>query len=213
MRQPRAAAYLGIDVYEWIQLVESTRDAHRLRAEYRRIAREVARSPFGGTFPDGPWAYYEAMSEPWYPASGRYSLGSGSEVVPETDEGTFNGQLWRKARSIYWVDIDQAPAKTDAAYTSALSFYERQAVRDDYTWTWKDNEFSRQEFVTTIARYNSATRDVRGTLGVILANHLVSAIDAFATVRIRSARAADGSQRIDVTVPFEAFGKRRSGGR
>lgn len=208
MREPRAAAYLGLELYEWIQLVESTRDGHRLRAEYRRIAREIARQPFGGTFPDGTWAYYEAMSEPWYTASGRFNLGTDATVVPETDESTFNGALWLKARGIYWVDVNVAPARTDPSYQRALDFYTGQAVRDEFQWTWRNAQISQADYANTIKRYNTATRDVRNTLGVILANHLVSSIDALATVRIRQSRGPVGERRYDVSIPLDAFGRR-----
>lgn len=207
MRQPRAAAYLGVEAYEWIQLLESTRNVRHLRGEYRRIAREVARSGVAGPRPDGNWAYYEAMEE--YGASGRFSLGTTADLVPETDEATFNGALWRKARSLYWVNADVPPPKTDPSYQSAVAFYLDQAVRDDFAWTWRNAQISQAEYASTIARYNTATRDVRNALGIILANHLVSAIDAFSTVRIRHARGTRGEQRFEVIVPLEAFGRRR----
>jgi hypothetical protein len=207
MRQPRGAAYFGLEVYEWIQLLESTRDAQRLRDENRRIALEEARSSLGGGRPDGSWPYYEAMEE--YTESGRFDLGGATGVVPEADEATFNGALWRKAREIYWLDADVPPARTDATYQRALDFYVSQAVRDEYAWTWRNAEISRTDYQNTIAHYNTTTRDIRTTLGIILANHLVSGIDAFAAVRIRRARGASGALRIVVTVPFEVFGRRR----
>jgi hypothetical protein len=208
MRQPRAAAFLGIEAYEWIQLLESTRNAHDLRSEYRRIAREVARSNVKGPRPDGSWAYYESMEE--YPASGSFNLGTGADIVPETDETTFNGALWRKARGIFWVDADSPPPRTDASFQKALDFYLDQAVRDEFAWTWKNAQISQAEYSNTILRYNRATRDVRNALGIILANHLVSGIDALATVRIHQSRTADGARRIEVTVPLGTLAPKRS---
>lgn len=206
MRQPRGAAYFGLEIYEWIQLLESTRDAHRQRDEYRRIAREVARRGVDGPRPDGSWPYYEAMEE--YVESGRFDLGGAAGIVPEPDETTFNGALWRKAREIYWIDADAPPPRTDATYQRALDLYTEQAVRDEFAWTWRNAEISRTDYKNTIAHYNLTTSDIRTTLGIILANHLVSGIDAFAAVRIRRARDAAGAQRIDVSVPLEVFGPR-----
>jgi hypothetical protein len=210
LRQPRAAAYLGLEVFEWIQLLESRREAHRLRGEYRRLAREVARNPFGGARPDGSWPYYEAMEE--YAASGAFSVSAG-DIVPEPDETTFNGVLWRKARTLYWIDADQAPPRSDPSFQRALDWYTRQAIRDEFAWTWRNAEISRADYQATIGHYNGATRDVRAALGIILANHLVSGIDAFAAVRLRRDRGPSGEQRIDVTVPLEVFGPRRGPGR
>jgi hypothetical protein len=208
LRQPRAAAYLAVETYELLQLFEARRNKTRLRNEFHRTAREVARGPnFGGPLADGAWPYYEAMEEKI--ESGRFSLGTGGAIIPEPDEATFNGELWLKARSIYWDFPDVPPAPTDSAYLRAIAFYASQAVRDDFRWSWRNAEMMYNGYKGTIARYNASTRDARAAMGIIIANHLLSGIDAFASVRLRRASGADGVNRVDVTIPFERFGPRR----
>jgi hypothetical protein len=203
LRQTRGVAYLAAEAYAWVQAIEYRREANRRRADYHRTAREVARAPFGATR-DTSWAYYETLEERI--ESGRYSLTPGS-VTPETDTSTYNGLVWFHARALYW-DPNTPLPPSDPRYQKALAEYEARAVKPDFAWSWRDQQLQWDIYKADIARENQLSRDLTVTLVVIGANHLVSAIDALASVRLRQSRGPSGESRIEATVPWPALGHR-----
>lgn len=204
MREPHGAAYLAAEVYAWIQFAEGRRDRDRFRDEFRRLAREVARRDFGGAA-DGPWSYYESLTE--VASSGRYNASNGPTLVPETDTATFNGQQWQKARELFFGGRDVATPTTDPRYAQAIAFYDSTAVHEGYRWSWIGQQLSWTSYKDAIARKNQATRHMNRVLGIVLANHLVSSIDALATVRVRRSVGPDGSTRYEAIVPWAPFGR------
>ena len=204
LRQTRGVAYVAAEAYAWVQALEFRREANRSRAEYRRSATNVARAPFGATR-DTSWAYYEALEERI--ESGRYNATPGGPLTPETDTSTYNGNTWYQLRALYWDPETQIPT-ADPRYQRALRDYEVRAVKDDFRWSWRNRQIEWDVYKNDIARENQLSRDVTMTLVVIGANHLVSAIDALASVRLREFRGPQGEQRIEATVPWPRFGRR-----
>ena len=201
MGQTRGVAYLAAETYAVLQRLEAARTARARRSDYHRLAFEVARRRFGGVA-EGPWSYYEAIYD--FPASGMYNRTPGATLTPESDATTFNGAQWLKARELYWEDPTVAPPPSDARYQRAIDFYQKSAWGDGYLWTFEDQLLKWEEYKSTIVRENQATREMTATAGVVLANHLLSAIDALATVRLRrtSTAAGPGQTRIEATVPW-----------
>jgi hypothetical protein len=70
-------------------------------------------------------------------------------------------------------------------YESALAYYRANAIPDDYIWSWGNNRLEQEEFQETIARSDAAFRAATRMMGVILANHIVSAVDALVLARVK----------------------------
>jgi hypothetical protein len=183
MGQQRSVGYLVAEGYLIIQQVRARRDANGDRDAYRALAFEVARKPFGGERPVGGWDYYESMEK--YLESGAYDRLPGGALDPETDETTYNGARWLLARETYWLNPAVAPAVGSPEYQRALAFYQSRAVRPAFQWSWRDAQLERDVYAQTIASANRSGQRAVNYVGLIGANHLVSLIDAYVSVRVR----------------------------
>ncbi|MDQ8162331.1 MAG: hypothetical protein P3C10_07065 [Gemmatimonadota bacterium] len=181
--QQRSVGYLVAEGYLLLQQVRARRDANRERDAYRTLAFEVARSPFGGERPRGSWSYYESMEQ--YLESGAFDRIPGGALDPETDETTYNGARWLLARETYWLNPAAPPAMGSPEYQRALSFYQSKAVPDAYRWSWRDARLQQDVYAQTIASANRGAQRAVNYAGLVGANHLVSLIDAYVSVRIR----------------------------
>ena len=200
MRQTRAAGYAALELYTWLQFAESRRDARRARGEYRRIARDIARQPCAAPCPDGDWDYYERLENPDFVGSGRFDVVPGGELDPETTDSTYNGLIWTRARQLFFGGMASLPT-TDPAYQRALAYYRQHAYGDAYLWSWRDRQNLLGEYRLTIKRQNSADRAVTNAMGVLIANRMLSLVDAFVTVRVRRL-GPDGRSELSATVPW-----------
>lgn len=181
--QQRSVGYLVAEGYLLLQQVRARRDANREREAYRTLAFEVARSPFGGERPRGSWNYYESMEK--YLESGAFDRVPGGALDPETDETTYNGARWLLARETYWLNPAVPPAVGSPEYQRALAFYQSRAVPDAYRWSWRDARLQQDVYAQTIASANRGVQRAVNYAGLVGANHLVSLIDAYISVRIR----------------------------
>jgi hypothetical protein len=213
--QQRSVAYAVAEAYIIIQALSAQRDADRQRAQYQTLAADVARAQFGGSRPIGPWVtYYEPMEK--YLESGAYSLVRGATVVPETDESTYNGARWLLARQTFWRDASMPPATTSPEYARALAAYVKDAVTDEYRWSWRDAQLQWDVYRQIIASKNRSYQRANNYVGLVVANHLVSMVDAYVSVRIRRFGGAglaglrfDGVRSEIASVGDPAFGVRR----
>ncbi|WP_411281803.1 hypothetical protein [Gemmatimonas sp.] len=183
MGQQRGVGYLVAEGYLLLQQVRARRDANRDRDAYRALAFNVARQPFGGERPRGSWDYYESMEK--FLESGAFDRDPGGAVDPETDETTYNGARWLLARETYWVNADVAPARSSPEYQRALAFYQSRAVPTAYQWSWRDAQLEKDVYGQTIASANRSVQRAVNYVGLVGANHLVSLIDAYVSVRVR----------------------------
>lgn len=183
MGQQRSVGYLVAEGYLLLQQVRARRDANRDRDAYRALAFDVARQPFGGERPRGNWDYYESMEK--YLESGAFDRIPGGAIDPETDETTYNGARWLLARETYWLNPAVAPALGSPEYQRAIAFYQSRAVPAAYRWSWRDAQLQRDVYAQTIASANRSVQRAVNYVGLIGANHLVSLIDAYVSVRVR----------------------------
>jgi hypothetical protein len=207
LRQQRGIVYLAAEGYLILRAFGARRDARRERDAYREIARTVARESFGADRPDAAWEYYERLQ--FVLESGAYNRTPGAALSPETDPATFNGSIWRLARETFWRDPDVAPDPSSSEYQGAIAFYERRAVGESFRWSWRDAQLEQDLYRQTIERSNDASRQARQMVGLLLANHALSLVDAYVSVRLRVFGETDGvSQRVGVAgqlplaVPF-----------
>ncbi|HET7459479.1 MAG TPA: hypothetical protein VFJ74_17635 [Gemmatimonadaceae bacterium] len=213
--QDRFLPYLALEAYAWLKYVSDSREGSRQRAEYRRLARTVARSQFSSNPPNGNWEYYERMEH--YVESGVYDVVPGGALEPEPDTTTFNGSVWLLARETYWEDPSVAPDPASPAYASAIAFYRQRAVSANYRWSWRDAQLEQDLFRRTIARSNDFYRRAAEDLGVVIANHVLSTVDSYVTVRLRSRRGGrlvgpggvpgDGADGYDLSVRLPLPGR------
>jgi hypothetical protein len=193
LRQQRGIVYIAAEGYLILRAIGAQRDARRERDAYREIARTVARSSFGAERPDGAWEYYERLQHVL--ESGAFNLTPGAALTPESDPATFNGAMWRLARETFWRDPDVAPAPTSPEYQRALEFYQRRAAGETFRWSWRDAQLEQDLYRQTIDRSNDASRQARQMVGLLLANHALSLVDAYVSVRLRVFGHTDGASR------------------
>jgi hypothetical protein len=150
----------------------------------------VARAPYSTVRPNGNFEYYERMTH--YPEAGRYDLVAGGGIEPETDSTTYNGAMWLLARRTYWADPSSPPDTTSAEWQRAVAFYRARAYDQLYRWSWTNAPVEYAAFIGLISKSNDANRRALQDLGVIIANHVLSTVDAYITVRLRRGADAQG---------------------
>lgn len=196
LRENRALAYIAVESYSVLEYRAQLTEAKRDRNRYREMANDVARRFFEGARPIGPFEYYESLEK--YVESGTWDRIPGGDIDPELDEATFNGSIWLLARETYWTDPNLTPPVESAAYANAVNLYLRRAVQPEYRWSWRDAALEHDLYRRSIKRSNDAYRRGREQLGILLANHLLSMADAFATVRLRYLPPQNGVSHVNV---------------
>lgn len=179
--QKRAVAYAALEVGLWALWGNRRLAASHSRDAYRDLAWTEARSH---TAPrqEGAWAYYENMSH--WRTSGAFDGDPGAAgIQPEQDPATYNGSVWSLAEGLY-IPPGTTPPESDPAYQRALAYYEAHAYGTAFLWDWsgKDGQMSRYQALIEESdhRFSQAT----AALGAVLANHLLSGIDAYLSARV-----------------------------
>lgn len=208
--QDRGAVYLAAEIYLVSRFLRFDREAGREAERFQALAYDVARRPFSPTRRDTVFEYYEQMER--FVESGRYDSDPGSAFVPESDPGTYNGSVWLLARRTFWEDPDVPPDPTSPQYWRALQFYQARAVGPEFLWSWRDHALEHQVFRETIRRSDDGFRRAQNQVGLLLANHVVSAVDALISSRLAAAtgRPAElhttvgprGSARVRLSIAF-----------
>jgi hypothetical protein len=208
LRQDRFVAYLTVEAFALLQYAVNHREGERQQAAYRGLARTVSRAYYGPVRPDGDFEYYERMEH--FVESGVYDETPGAtQLHPEDDPTTYNGSVWLFARQTFWDDPNVSPDTASAAYKNALAFYTRRAVRPQFQWSWRNAQLEQDLFRRTIRASNDAFRKSVQDLGLVIANHVLSTVDAYISVRVRSG----GPDRYDVEVTLPLPSGRSRGDR
>ena len=184
-RKDRGMVYLAAEAFFLTRFLQLTHDGRRGADRYRDLAYFVARRGFApATRRDTVFEYYEQMER--FTASGEYSRNPdpNGAVIPENDPATYNGSVWALAQRTYFPDPNNPPPTDSKDYLDALTFYSSHAVGPDFRWSWRDAALEQQEYRATIRASDDAFRSAQGQLGLLLANHLVSAIDALISTRL-----------------------------
>lgn len=181
--QDRYVAYVALETFAWIRFAAEAREGRRQRQAYRGLANRVARAFYTDRFPTGTFDYYERMQH--FVESGAYDLTPDDPVLqPERDTTTYNGAVWLLARRTFWVHPDSAPPPESPAYRTAERFYVDRAVTPDFQWSWRDAQLEHDLYRRTISLSNEAYRRSVQALGVVLANHVLSMVDSYVTLRL-----------------------------
>ncbi|MBI4410399.1 MAG: hypothetical protein HY561_11865 [Gemmatimonadetes bacterium] len=184
----RWVPYTAVEAWAWARFLDRRSEGLDLERRYRDLAWSVARRVSRGPRRDGEFEYYEALMR--FGASGAFDadpLRGG--LQPELDEQTFNGSTWALARALFLrAGADTVPP-TAPEYQKALEYYQEHAIAPEFAWAWGENGLEQQVFGRLIGESDEARRAATRVLGLILANHVVSAVDALVSSRLRAARA------------------------
>ena len=198
--QDRALAYLAVEAYGWLRYASDVREARRQRAGYRDLAARVARANLSDARPLGDFEYYERMEH--YVESGVFDASAEDGVQPETDPESYNGFIWLRARTTFWEDPTTPPPVGSDAYAAAIDYYTGRAITPEFRWSWRNAQLEQDVFRRTISRSNEAFRRSIQDLGVIIANHALSTVDAYVTVRLRHAGTLGEGLAIEASIPM-----------
>ena len=175
-RQGKARKWIfaGLEVAAWSVYFERRSAGGALRNDYRDFAWEEGRLQ-AGTRVDGDFNYYETLSK--WNRSGAFDRDAGlSGLQPEEDPATFNGTIWVRAQSIF-LGGDGPPG--DAGFAQALEYYEARAYEIEFLWDWSRRPADRARLGELISESDSRFVQATTAVGIVIANHLVSAVDAF----------------------------------
>jgi hypothetical protein len=206
--QDRFVGYLSVEGFLWIRYLTDRRAGIDARNAYRDIALRVSRAGFPGAKPQGNFEYYERM-EHWI-ASGTYDSDPTDGFTPETDSTTFNGKMWSIARTTYWSDPKTPPPVGSPAYEAALQFYRQNAVTADFAWSWRNAPLHQDVYRRSVRASNNGFRHAAQDIGAVIANHVLSTVDAYISLRLRLGDATDGGESdigIGATLPFETISR------
>ncbi len=188
----RFVVYAAVEAFSWWNYGKAVRDQANQETNSKILARRVGRAHFTtgspDALPDAPWAYYEQMRD--YLESGQYSLATTGEVVPETDVTTYNGFRWQLALS------------TNSTRAAALVQYKNEAIKPEYEWSWRNAQLQFDLFSQTTFKRNDAANAATRALLVIGANHVLSMVDAFTTLRLRARTEADGRTSVGASIQW-----------
>ena len=205
LSQDRFVAYMAAEGFAWLRYRADAREGRRQRDAYRALALRVARRYYPDPRPVGDFEYYERMEH--YIESGVFDQFPGGDIEPETDTLTFNGAMWLLARRTYWPDPDVPPPRESTAFDNAMIFYQGRAVTPEFRWSWRNAQLEQDLFRRTIARSNDAFRRSIQDLGLVIANHALSTVDAYVTLRLRHRTVPDEALEMSATVPWPSFGR------
>jgi hypothetical protein len=178
----RGLIYLASESYVLSRFLQLSLAAHRGARRYRDLAFTVARRGFTSVRRDTVFEYYEMMEK--FTASGEFDRDPGPGFLPEPDPTTYNGSVWLLARRTFWTDPQTPPPPTSPEYQQALQFYRTHAVGPDFRWSWQGASLEQEEFRATIRSSDDTFRRAQSQLGLLLANHVTSAIDALISTRL-----------------------------
>ena len=181
--QNRKWLYLALEVAGWALWAERRAAAYDYRDRYRDYAWERARIQSGQRI-DGDFEYYERLTQ--WTRSGAFDVDPASAgVQPEMDAATYNGSIWSLASDIH-LPPGPLPPETDPAYRAAVAYYESRAYGTALLWDWTAGSGSMQELGRLIEESDHRFGQATTVLGAVIANHLLSAVDAYISARGRA---------------------------
>ena len=199
----RWLAYVAVEGAAWIAWGNARWSATNTRGEYQDLAWDVARS-FNGPRIDGDFSYYETMEK--FLTSGVFDTDPGAPgIQPEMDLSTFNGQAWSLATEIHFPP-GLNPLPGDPEYDAALADYQSRAYDERFEWSWAGQSAAWAEYMDLIDSSDGSFRRASQFLGVVIANHLLSGVDAFVTSRIQRSGRTQTEVQMRVVSPVDRKG-------
>lgn len=181
-QRERGALYLIAEAFFLVRFISFQNQGRRERTRYRDLAIDVARAAFSPVLRDTTFEYFEQMGR--YVESGAYDLDPGPGILPPDDPATYNGRIWQLARETFFTDPANPPLPGDPDYERAIEFYRRRAIGPNFRWSWRNAGLEQDLFRQGIRESDRAFRLASQQLGLLLANHVLSAVDAFVAHRL-----------------------------
>jgi hypothetical protein len=182
--QNRKWAYAALEAAGWVFFVERRHAGGDYRDRYRDFAWENGRIQSDGRV-DGDFEYYERLAH--WTRSGEFDRDASSPgLQPEQDETSFNGSVWALATRIFLGGATNVP-ESDPAYQSALAYYGEEAYATGLLWDWTGMPAAQAHYAALLDESDSRFRQATTILGLVIANHVLSAADAYLSARSRSA--------------------------
>jgi hypothetical protein len=181
--QDRKWAYLALEAAGWVFFIERRRAGGDYRNRYRDFAWQNGRIQSASRV-DGDFEYYERLAH-WRQSGAFDRDPTAPGVQPELDDTTFNGSVWSLATRIFLGGSATVP-ESDPAYQSALAYYGARAYPADLRWDWSGAPDAQSEYASLLDASDSRFRQATTVLGVIIANHVLSAADAYLSARGRT---------------------------
>lgn len=182
----RFVAYAVAEAIGWWNYRKNRNELAQETEAFKQLANGVARAAYTSKPADREWAYYEQMRD--RKESGAYSMTDTGPLVPETDITTYNGYKWQLA------------LRNHGTFAEALADYERVAIKPDFQWSWRNHTLEYDIFIRTTQLRNDANQRASNYLLAIAANHLLSMIDAFATIRLQVQPGTNGGTSIGASI-------------
>lgn len=181
--QRRWVAYGAMEAVAWYMHLDRRTSGHDLRDAYRELAWNVPRDRNGPPVVDD-FEYYERLAA--WTRSGAWDLDpNATGVQPETDPRTFNGAVWKRATEIFFGADPGGADPGDPEWDRALTYYRDRAYPPELLWDWTGTGDARERFESLILKSDDDLGDATLMLGLIVANHILSAADAFVSARLR----------------------------
>ena len=174
--QRRGWAYLALEAAGWAVFANRHMAGANVRDDYRELAWTAGRLQTGSR-QDGDFTYYERLSH-WTRSGSFDSDPNLPGIQPEGDAAAFNGSIWALAQDIY-IPPGTHPNPEDQTYQQALAYYVGRAYGPDFLWDWSDAQGEQTAFAGLIRKSDDRFRQATATLGALIANHLISAVDAY----------------------------------
>jgi hypothetical protein len=199
----RWLAYVAVEGAAWIAWGNARWSATNTRREYQDLAWDVPRS-FNGPRIDGDFSYYETMQK--FLTSGVFDTDPGAPgIQPEMDLSTFNGQAWSLVTEIHFPP-GLNPLPGDPEYDAALADYQSRAYDERFEWSWAGQSAAWDEYMDLIDSSDGSFRRASQFLGLVIANHLLSGVDAFVTSRIQRSGRTQTEVQMRVVSPVDRKG-------
>ncbi len=204
--QDRWTPYLAAEIWAWSQFLQRRREGRNLQQRYRDLAWLVARRVSVGARVDADWDYYEALTK--YHSSGAFDMDPQTPgIQPEQNPDTYNGAMWALAQALFFPVDPEAPVEEDSEpYRNALRYYMSRAYGPSLAWNWGGNLLHREEYGQLIRESDENFRSATNMIGIILANHLLSAVDALVSGRLQLLGKDQGHLEILIhPAPFQTY--------
>lgn len=202
------ALLLAVEIGGWWVHLDARDTRDRSRDAYRQLAWEVARGEIEPRI-DPSFEYYEDLIN-WSRSGAFDSDALVAGLQPERDPDTFNGRQWELAAAIF-LEGEVGAAPTAIGYGSALEYYRDRAWGDDFGWDWAGDASAQLRFGELIDEADGAARRASVTAGVVIANHLLSAVEAFVShrlgmeqidMRMAPHRGHPGRSQLHISIPW-----------
>lgn len=182
--QDRWPVYLAVELWAWLQFFDWRREGTDLQDDYKDLAWYVAQRVSTGPRTDAGWEYYESLTR--FNTSGAFDADPLTPgIQPETDSRTYNGSIWALAQGIYIPEDPENPVEEGSdPYERALAYYSSRAYGPELAWKWGVNVLHQEEYASLIRDSDEALRNSTSMIGVIIANHVLSAVDALVSGRL-----------------------------